>query len=67
MNRRNEAFINLVALTVLTYLKNTRDSVQVPTGLNFFDFSNRIAELTQQVNEDFSTSAELYEMYGGCH
>ncbi len=67
VNNRDEAFINLVALTILTYLKNTRDSVQVPTGLNFFDFSNRIAELTQQVNEDFSTSAEIYEMYGGCH
>lgn len=64
VNMRDDTFINLVALKVLDYLKTTRESVSQPTGLQFFDFTQRIETLRMSVNEDFSTSAELYEMWG---
>ena len=64
VNEKDDTFINQVALEVLTYLKQTRESVVQPTGLQFFDFTQRIADLTASTRDDYATSAELYEMWG---
>ena len=60
----DDTFVNQVALEVLTYLKQTRESVVQPTGLQFFDFTQRIADLTASTRDDYAVSAELYEMWG---
>ena len=60
----DDTFINQIALEVLTYLKQTRDAVIQPTGLSFFDFTQRIQDLTASVNNDYAVSSSLYEMYG---
>ena len=60
----NDTSVNQVALEVLTYLKQTRETVVQPTGLQFFDFTQRIADLTASTRDDYATSAELYEMWG---
>lgn len=64
ISERDDTFINQVALEVLTYLKQTRETVVQPTGLQFFDFTQRIADLTASTRDDYAVSAELYEMWG---
>ena len=64
VNASDDTFVNQVALEVLTYLKQTRETVVQPTGLQFFDFTQRIADLTASTRDDYATSAELYEMWG---
>lgn len=63
ISEKDNTFINLVAYNVLNYLKQTRESVIQPTGVQFFDFSQRLQDLRASINDDFSVSAEVYQTW----
>jgi hypothetical protein len=59
----DDVFKELVALEILKFLQMTRNSVTQPTGLNFFDFREIIADLQQTVDTYFAVSASLYKCW----
>lgn len=59
----DDIFCELVALNILQYLQNTRNSVTQPTGLQFFDYRDIISKIQDDVNEYFAVADRLYIMY----
>lgn len=59
----DDVFMDIVAYNLLNYLQTTRNSVILPTGLQFFDFTARMAELKEDILEYFAVSDRLYRMY----
>lgn len=57
----DDTFIDAVSYTVLNYIVSIRNSVRLPVGIDFFDFSARVAELKASIMDDFSVSHSIYE------
>ena len=59
----DDKFKEVVAYNILTFLQMTRGSVAQPTGLNFFDYREILAELKQNIDTYYAVSASLYQMW----
>lgn len=60
---RADMLLDQIALTLLNFLQNTRRTVAPAFQMQFFDFSDRIRELQEQVIKNYRFSSTIYNIW----